>query len=167
MTKCIVKVVLLKLEQKEFTASKERLLERRSSSLTSHLRNLLNSYRSQKNSRLSVQFLPVTACRKPSKITCFFFNMHVFKLTIKTTNTQKKWLRKLRWLVRKQQSLQRFSNSGTHGSWKSITRKLPRSKFVTSVIQEDRKDLNSVQEICKGGAKYKKITIKTVNKPSL
>ena len=38
---------------------------------------------------------------------------------------------------------------------KSITCNLPRSKFVTSVIQEDRKDLNSVQEICKGGAKYK------------
>lgn len=57
--------------------------------------------------------------------------------------------------MRKRQTFQRFSNSGTHGSWKSITRNLPRSKFVTSVIQEDRKDLNSVQEICKGGAKYK------------
>lgn len=27
MTKCIVKVVLVKLEQKEFTASKDRLLD--------------------------------------------------------------------------------------------------------------------------------------------
>ena len=89
MTKCIVKVVLVKLEQKEFRASKYRLLDRRSSSLTSHLRYLLNSYRSRKNSRLFVQFLPVIARHKPPKITCFFFNMHVFKLNIKTTNTQK------------------------------------------------------------------------------